>query len=193
MEQRVITTARLTLVPLGDEHLEDEVTLDSDPAVMRYLGTGLPRTRDVVLQQHARRLGSARDGLGFWMGFADADADGDAGPAVGWWLLKPAQHGDERGQAELGYRLLPRYWRQGLASEGAAALLDHGFGELGLEKVFAETMSVNLGSQAVMKHLGMTYLRTRPVDPDDEVIPGSEHGEVDYTITRDAWLGRPRR
>ena len=191
----MITTDRLTLVPLADEHLEDEVTLDSDPAVMRYLGTGLPRTRDVVLQQHARRMGSARDGLGFWMGFVDVDGDVDVdgSRAVGWWLLKPAREGDERGQAELGYRLLPRFWRQGLASEGAAALLDHGFGELGLDRVFAETMSVNLGSQAVMKHLGMTYLRTRPVDRDDEVIPGSEHGEVDYTITRDAWLGREGR
>ena len=37
MPQPTLTTERITLLPLADEHLEWEVELDSDPEVMRYL------------------------------------------------------------------------------------------------------------------------------------------------------------
>lgn len=178
MIQRTLQTSRLTLVPLGDEHLEDEVTLDANPDVMRYLGAGEPRDRSEVEKHHQERIDEARNGLGFWAGFLGAEF-------VGWWLLAPADD-DERGQAELGYRLLPGFWRQGLASEGAAALLAYGFEDVGLTQIFAETMAVNAGSRAVMSRLGLAYLGTRgegTIGP----IPGSDHGNVDYAITKDRW------
>jgi RimJ/RimL family protein N-acetyltransferase len=166
------------LVPLADEHLEYEVELDGDPAVMRYLDTG-PRSRDAVEQRHRGRLARASvvPGLGFWAGFVD-------GCFVGWWILEPWRSVD--GAAELGYRLLPRYWRQGLASEGARELLRHGFADLGLKQVFAETMTVNEGSRATMASVGMRHVATYFPDV-DEPIPGTEQGEVRYLITRDEW------
>jgi RimJ/RimL family protein N-acetyltransferase len=63
---------------------------------------------------------------------------------VGWWILEPPERADQRpvdGQAELGYRLLRRYWRRGLASEGAGELIRHGFEDLGLRRIFAGTMA----------------------------------------------------
>ncbi|TFD66071.1 N-acetyltransferase [Cryobacterium sp. Hb1] len=107
MIQRTLQTKRLTLVPPGEEHLEFEVTLDARPDVMRYLGTGEPRERLEVEEHHQERIDEARNGLGFWAGFVGADS-------VGWWLLT-LEDDDERGQAELGYRLLPDFWRQGLS------------------------------------------------------------------------------
>src|SRR5581483_1911400 len=79
--QAVLTTSRITLVPLADEHLEYEVELDADPEVMRYLGNGRPRLREEVVRLHASRIavGSLVPGLGFWSGFV-------AGDFVGWWL-----------------------------------------------------------------------------------------------------------
>src|SRR4051812_30011569 len=47
MTQRILQTERLTLFPLAEEHLELEVELDSDPAVMRYL-TGRALSREEV-------------------------------------------------------------------------------------------------------------------------------------------------
>ena len=168
----------MTLVSLGDEHLEYEVTLDAHPGVMRYLGAGEPRERSEVERHHQERIGAARNGLGFWAGFL-----GEV--FVGWWLLAPADE-DERGQVELGYRLLPDFWRQGWASEGAAALLAYGFGDVGLTRIFAETMAVNAGSRAVMSRLGLTYLGTRG-EGDSGPIAGSDRGTVDYAITSDRW------
>jgi RimJ/RimL family protein N-acetyltransferase len=183
MGQAVLRTRRLVLVPLSAEHLEHEVELDSDPEVMRHL-TGRASTRAEVEERHARRLAVARrvPGLGFWAGFV-------GGAFVGWWILEPPERPDQgpvAGQAELGYRLLRRYWRQGLATEGARELLRHGFEDLGLRRVFAETMAVNVASRATMAALGMTYVRTFPFDGADP-IDAAEQGEVEYEITN-TWL-----
>jgi RimJ/RimL family protein N-acetyltransferase len=183
--QARLRTSRLTLVPLAEEHLDYEVELDSDPEVMRYLGNGTARTRDEVERYHRIRLAAAEPvpGLGFWVGFAQ-------GQFVGWWILEPPQRADQgpvEGQAELGYRLLRRYWRQGLASDGARELLRHGFEDLGLHRIFAETMAVNEASRATMSSVGLRHVRTFHGDV-DEPISGAEHGEVEYAITREQWL-----
>jgi RimJ/RimL family protein N-acetyltransferase len=187
--QAILHTRRLTLVPLAEEHLPYEVELDSDPEVMRYLGNGTARSPAEVERYHSYRLSAAElvPGLGFWVGFADEQF-------VGWWILEPparAEQGPIMGQAELGYRLLRRYWRQGLASEGARELLRHGFTDLGLRRIFAETMAVNEASRATMASIGMRYVRTFTADW-EEPIPGCEHGEVEYQITHTDWLAGQR-
>lgn len=185
--QAVLTTSRITLVPLADEHLEYEVELDADPEVMRYLGNGRPRSREEVVRLHASRIAVAAlvPGLGFWSGFV-------AGDFVGWWLLEPVVSSEGLpvpGVAELGYRLLPRAWRKGLASEGARELLRYGFADVGLTRVIAQTMAVNAASRATMSTVGLRNVRTFHGDW-DEPIPGIEHGEVEYAITREEWLRR---
>jgi RimJ/RimL family protein N-acetyltransferase len=72
MPQPTLTTERITLLPLADEHLEWEVELDSDPEVMRYL-IGRAATREEVEASHARRMAAALkvDRLGFWIGLVD--------------------------------------------------------------------------------------------------------------------------
>jgi RimJ/RimL family protein N-acetyltransferase len=186
--QAILRTERLTLVPLSDEHLELEIELDSDPEVMRYL-TGQGRTREQVLAAHQMRLATAEPlpGFGFWVGFAD-------GNFVGWWLLEPPGWTEQKpveGQAELGYRLLRRYWRQGFASEGCRELLRHAFEDLSLHRVFGLTMTANTPSRATMAAIGMQHLRTFYVD--DDGPPGIELGEVEYEITRDEWVARTSR
>ncbi|HEX8306604.1 MAG TPA: GNAT family N-acetyltransferase [Jatrophihabitans sp.] len=183
--QATLHTSRLTLIPLAEEHLDYEVELDSDPEVMRYLGNGKPRSRAEVERYHRNRLAAAKPvpGLGFWVGFENDRF-------VGWWILEPPQRADQgpvEGQAELGYRLLRRYWRRGLASEGARELLRHGFEDLHLHRIFAETMAVNEASRATMTSIGLRHVRTFHADW-DEPIPGAEHGEVEYAITREQWL-----
>lgn len=182
--QATLRTDRITLVPLSDEHLDFEVELDSDPEVMRYL-TGEGRTRAQVEKAHAMRLATAEPvpGLGFWVGFVDEQF-------VGWWLLEPPGWADGavvKDQAELGYRLLRRYWRQGLASEGSRELLRHAFEDLGLHRVSALTMTVNAASRATMVSAGLRYVRTFHDDAADGPA-GSELGDVEYAITRQEWF-----
>ena len=47
-------------------------------------------------------------------------------------------------------------------------------------------MAVNHASRRVMEKIGMKYARTVSVDWPDP-IPGSEHGDVWYAVTRSEW------
>jgi RimJ/RimL family protein N-acetyltransferase len=170
----VLTTERLVLEPVGEEHLELMVELNSDATVMRHL-IGRGAVREEVAAEWAERRGPRTDeeqGLGYWAGFAD-------GEFVGWWGLAAT---DEARVANLGYRLRRPAWGNGYATEGARALLVHGFEDLGLARVWASTMAVNTGSRNVLTKLGMTHTRTW-VEEWDEPVPGWELGEVAYEIT----------
>jgi RimJ/RimL family protein N-acetyltransferase len=184
MSQVTLFTDRIRLVPLAEEHLEHEVELDSDPEVMRHL-LGRARTRDEVEQAHRRRLaaGLRVPGLGFWAGYVGQEF-------IGWWILEPPERtdqGPDEGEAELGYRLMRHHWRRGLGSEGARELVRYGFEDLGLSRIFAETMAVNTASRATMRAVGLRYVRTFQREW-DEPLPGAEEGEVEYAITRQQWI-----
>jgi RimJ/RimL family protein N-acetyltransferase len=184
--QQTLHTTRLTLSPLSDDHLEHEVILDADAEVLRYLSSKA-RTREEVQRAHAFRLEQSRDvdGLGVWAGFLRDEPD----RFVGIWMLQPP-HGPSQpkvpGEADIGYRLLREFWRQGLAKEGSRELLRYGFEVIGLQRIFAQTMAVNTPSRATMASLGMTFVRSFHEDHDDP-IPGSDQGEVEYDLTRAAW------
>jgi RimJ/RimL family protein N-acetyltransferase len=198
MPQPILQTERLLLVPLADSHFELEVELDSDPEVLRYL-VGRARSREEVVESHARRTGlSAKvDGLGHWIAFgSNGGKRGSTRPAteedgefVGLMMLPPA-HGpdqpDDPTVAELGYRLLARCWRQGLASEASRVLLRHAFETIGQSRVIAQTMAVNAGSRGVMESVGMRHVRTYFPSWEDP-LPGSDQGEVEYEITQAMW------
>ncbi|QGN48968.1 GNAT family N-acetyltransferase [Micromonospora sp. WMMD558] len=198
MPQPNLRTDRLLLVPLADRHLELEVQLDSDPEVLRYL-YGRARSRDEVVASHAQRMALADtvDGLGYWTAFGtDGGARGSTPPAsedegdfVGLMMLPPA-HGpdqpDDPTVSDLGYRILRRCWRRGLASEASRTLLRHAFDTVGQRRVIAQTMAVNAGSRGVMEAVGMRYVRTYFPSWDDP-LPGSELGEVEYEMTREMW------
>jgi RimJ/RimL family protein N-acetyltransferase len=194
-------TDRLLLAPLADRHLELEVELDSDPDVLRYI-SGRAHTRDEVFASHAARMALGRKvtGLGFWIAFGtDGGARGsrrpeseDAGEFLGLMMLPPA-HGpdqpDDPTVADLGYRLLRRCWRRGLATEASRALLRHAFETVGMRRVIAQTMAVNAASRGVMAAAGLTYVRTYFPGFDDP-LPGAEQGEVEYEMTAADWRRR---
>jgi len=203
MAQPILRTARLLLVPLADRHLDLEVRLDSDPEVLRYI-SGRARSRDEVAASHARRMALADrvDGLGYWMAFGSGGGTRgttppereDEGEFVGLMMLPPA-HGpdqpDDPTVCDLGYRLVRRYWRQGLASEASRTLLRHAFDSVGQSRVIAQTMATNAGSRRVMEAIGMRYVRTY-FPPWEEPLPDADRGEVEYEITREMWQARSR-
>jgi RimJ/RimL family protein N-acetyltransferase len=180
MTRPVLTTARLELRPLTADDEALLVELDGDPAVMEHL-TGRGTAPDEVIEVWMpQRTDPAHDALalGYWSGYEHDEF-------VGWFCLTPT--GD--GAAELGYRLRQRAWGRGLASEGAARLLEHGFGTVGLRRIWAETMAVNARSRAVLDRLGMRPVRTE-VRQWDEPLPGAELGEVVYELTSEEFERR---
>ncbi|WP_046213837.1 GNAT family N-acetyltransferase [Paenibacillus wulumuqiensis] len=66
-------------------------------------------------------------------------------------------HLSSPGQAEIGYCYHPDCWGQGYASEAAQAMLEYGFGQLDLHRIYARCRPENTGSAKVMQKIGMTY------------------------------------
>lgn len=56
---------------------------------------------------------------------------------------------------EIGWRLGSQYWGRGYATEGAQAVLHHGFEKTGLEEIVAITVPANKRSSRVMEKIGM--------------------------------------
>jgi RimJ/RimL family protein N-acetyltransferase/SAM-dependent methyltransferase len=177
----VIATPRLRLEPLTDGHTDLLVELDSDPEVVRHIfGRALSREEvvDTWMPRRTRPDADAR-GLGYWVGF-----EAGSGAFVGWWCL--AVDDAHPTAAELGYRLRRETWGRSLATEGARALVEHGFATAGLERIWAHTMVVNRASHAVLAKVGLLEVDTRH-DEWPYPVEGAEHGVVDLALTRDQW------
>ena len=84
-------------------------------------------------------------------------------------------------EAELGYRLWKSAWGKGYGTEGSRALINKGFTQLGVQRVFAQTMAVNVASRRVMEKAGLTLVRIFHQSWPDP-IDGAEHGEVEYGL-----------
>jgi RimJ/RimL family protein N-acetyltransferase len=180
----VLTTARLLLREFTADDVDDLVELDSDPAVVLHITGGRTTPRAEVetevlpafLAYHRRG-----DGYGFW-----AAVDRGTGEFLGWFHLRP-QRGGPADEPELGYRLRQVAWGRGYATEGSRALVDRAFAELGARRVTASAMAVHTASRRVMEKAGLRFGRAFAADWPDR-IPGDEHGDVEYAITREQWL-----
>jgi RimJ/RimL family protein N-acetyltransferase len=60
---------------------------------------------------------------------------------------------------------------------------------LGVQRVFAHTMTVNATSRRVLEKCGFTLVRTFPYEH-GYPVEGAEQGEVEYALTRAEWQGR---
>ena len=59
--------------------------------------------------------------------------------------------------AELGYIISHDYWNQGIATEAGNLLMDFGFNNLKLHRIYARYFEGNEASRRVMEKLGMRY------------------------------------
>jgi len=174
----VLQTTQLTLSPCCPSDSSDFIDLELDPEVMRFLNGGYAVDHD---RENPNATFLMPRGTEPYVWTARRTNNG---AFVGWFCLWPE---GER-LAELGYRLRRMDWGQGLASEGASALVDWGFESGGYDKIVATTMAVNHGSRRVMEKIGLNYARTVAFEGPDP-IAGSEHGEVWYALTRAEWNG----
>lgn len=156
--------------------------LHGDAAVMRYIDR--PVARSVVERETLPGILREYDELPAGFGRFAAEAP----DFVGWFALRPAYSvGLDAGDVEMGCRLLPSVWGRGLATEGARLLMHRAFTELDVPRVVATTMAVNTGSRRAMEKAGLRHVDT--IHPDwQDPLPGAEHGDVVYAVTRQEWL-----
>jgi RimJ/RimL family protein N-acetyltransferase len=61
---------------------------------------------------------------------------------------------------DLGFRLIRKYWGQGIATETAMAVLDYAFTRLKVEEVFAAADCKNIGSNKTLQKIGLNLIET---------------------------------
>jgi ribosomal-protein-alanine N-acetyltransferase len=87
------------------------------------------------------------------------------------------------GAPDLGYRFLPDYWGQGIATEAGQAIIEWGFKTFDFEKIAAFSFAFNFGSMGVLRKLGFKYLKHGP-------FPGETHNALNwYELQRKDYEG----
>jgi ribosomal-protein-alanine N-acetyltransferase len=148
-DQPVLRTARLVLRPF----------LESDAAEVRRLAGDREVAANTLTVPHPYPEGAAEAWIAThaagWAGqervtFAITARDGET--LIGAIGLDLAMH-DRRG--ELGYWVGRPWWNLGYATEAGRAMLDFGFGMLGLHRIMARHFTRNPASGRVLQKLGM--------------------------------------
>lgn len=151
-------TQRLILREVLPADLDGFYELDSDPEVHRYLGNNpvkdKEKLRDIITfirQQYAE------NGIGRW-----AIIDKSTHSFIGWTGLKLVREtvNNHTNHYDLGYRLIRKYWGQGIATEAAIASLKYGFEKLNLQEIYAAAHVDNTASNRILQKAGFTFIET---------------------------------
>lgn len=173
---RRVDTERLTLRSWRPEDLEPLVAIFAEKQVWQYpLRRG--RTRDETASFLERQLAAwERRALSVWA--AELRATGELIGYIG--LTVPEFLPEILPTVEVGWRIHPRHWGQGLATEGGHASLRVGFEQLELERIVSIAEPDNPASTAVMERLGMVESH-RTVHP-KRIVPLTV-----YEMTSQQW------
>lgn len=149
-----IHTARCILRELQPSDAPGMFELDTDPLVHRYLGnqpiSTMEQAADVIAFVRRQYV---ENGIGRW-----ALIQRDSGAFMGWCGLKlnTEPMNGHVNYYDLGYRLIPRFWGQGYASESGAAALAYGFSRLNPQTIYAAAHIDNVASNRVLTKLGFS-------------------------------------
>ncbi len=183
--------SRVTLRPITEQDLDVFACLFSDPQVMAYSEGRLSKPQVSDWIESVKAQYQRQDGFGCYAITLERYAitlerhannaficpsligqrsfpkiDPNTRIVAGYCSLQRSSYTQ---QPELGYRLLPQFWRQGLAFEAVILLLEQGFRELGFTEISAQIDPHNRRSQALAKRLGMSV--SREIQPDGYDYP----------------------
>ena len=162
----VLFTARLRLEPLSERHLDGLHAMNSRPEVMRYI-TGEPETREQTAAMIARVQRCWAAWGTSWWALIELQSGRVAGAGAVQHLRREAAPPTDlealrSNPLELGWRLHPDFWHQGLASEAAARMTAFAFDDLSAAELLAVRHPDNVASGQVMDRLGMRFRGLEP-------------------------------
>jgi RimJ/RimL family protein N-acetyltransferase len=146
-----IDTQRLRLRPWVGVDREPFACLNGDAQVMEYFPALLSRSESDALADRIQAHFEAH-GWGLWA----VEVPGVVAFAGFIGLARPRFESHFTPCVEVGWRLDPRFWGHGYATEGASAAVTFGFETLALAEIVSFTVPTNVRSTRVMERIGMT-------------------------------------
>jgi RimJ/RimL family protein N-acetyltransferase len=176
-DQLTLPTQRLLLRPLRESDAPALMAIFSDPAVMRFWSTPPWDAIEQAQAMIARDLKAMAAGDHIRLGLERREDQDLLGVCTLFAFSQQCR------RAEIGYCLAMHAWGRGYMDEALRALLDHGFGELGLNRVEADIDPRNERSARSLERLGFRkegHLRERWIVGDevsDTALYGLLRGE----------------
>lgn len=156
----IVPSARLSYKFMTKQDGKLLFDLDQDPEVMRFINGGKPSSMDTINNVFIPRMESYADqqkGWGLWqVNITESDE------YIGWILVRPMNFfsdSPEFTNLELGWRFFQSSWGKGYASEAALHIKNALAKNKALTHFSAIAEEDNLGSIAVMKKIGMSFVK----------------------------------
>ncbi|MDO9324372.1 MAG: GNAT family protein, partial [Methanoregula sp.] len=147
-----LTTERLVLEDMNGQDIARLQELARNSRVMRYVLIWLENDEQTAgFVQHAIEAAQQEDRMDYLLAIRIPGS----GEFAGFVMLEIDP--EQKSTAEVGYILLPEYWKCGYASEILRALLSFGFGKLSLHRVYGKCDELNLASAHVLEKCGLQY------------------------------------
>lgn len=149
---KILETGRLVLRHQTLDDLDSLFALYCDPDVSQYIPDA-PRNYEETREELEWHMNGhpKRPELGLW-----AAIHKETGKFIGRCGLLPWTI-DGQNEVEVAYLISKAYWRQGLGTEAAQAILDYGFEKLNLSRLVCLIDKENLASIKVAEKIGMTF------------------------------------
>ena len=142
-------TNRITLRPFREEDLESIQKLGNNPTIASNLRDGFPHPYTMEDAKLFLELAMNADPINR---FAILENDVHVGN-IGLHL----QTDIYRKSAEIGYFVGEPYWNRGIATEAVKLIVEYGFREWDINRIFAGVFSYNLASARVLEKAGFVY------------------------------------
>ena len=148
---KILETDRLILRHLLPDDLDRLFTLYSDPEMRRYFPEGTLTYEETKEELEWFLNGHPKHPeLGLW-----ATMHKESNQFIGRCGLLPWTI-EGQYEVEVAYMIAREYWRQGLGTEAARAILQYGFEHLGLSRLICMIDPSNTASRGVAEKIGMT-------------------------------------
>jgi [ribosomal protein S5]-alanine N-acetyltransferase len=122
----------------------------SRPEVIKYYGVSYP-TLEAAKEQMKFFSDLEKNGTGLWWAICSKKDQSFYG-AVGFSSLIVEHH-----KAEIGFWLLPEFWRKGILSEALPIICRFGFEQLALHRIEAIVETENTNCKNALKKLEFTH------------------------------------
>lgn len=157
----ILETERLLLRPLELSDADEMFAMDNQAEVHKYLWQNptqnIEETIKIIemVQQQYQENGIGR--------FATILKDNNE--FIGWTGIKFVNDHVENGNTnfyDYGYRLNPKFWGKGYATEASIAWIDYGFNQMNIQEMNSYTHAENAASNRVLEKIGMTFMENYP-------------------------------
>lgn len=142
----ILETKRFDLIEINDSHLENIFELYSDQRVTKYFDLIPLKNKSEAQREVDFYRKRFMDNIGIRWGIAFKNKTEIIGTLGYNKVIK-----DHKGR--IGYDLQYNYWGKGIMSEALEAIVNYGFDKLELNRIEAEVMQDNIGSEKLLTKL----------------------------------------